>query len=107
MPTYVEQPIVVGNTANFEIHVKLNGVIWNIASGAATLYIRDRDGNLLGSFTGTVTDGIHGIASCTVDTTTFDVNGTWSFWWKIETSGIVKWTKQVEFDVYDNALSAA
>ncbi len=100
---FTDQHIVVGNTVSFQATVRLNNVVWDITGATVLIYIRDPDGNWDSPFTATIDDGPAGHAEYTVPTTTFDDNGTWVIQWKFSKAGIVKWSDQIEFEVYSAA----
>lgn len=94
--SYSVQPIVVGDTIDFVVHWKKDGVVWDVTGGTPTLYVRDPDGNVE-TLSATVSDGPNGEASYVYSS--FDAAGTWVRQWKMVKSGVTLLTRQIEFEV--------
>lgn len=101
---FSDQHIVMGDTVDFSAYVQLNGVTWVITGGTVLIYLRDPDGNWNAPITATIDDGPGGHAHYTVATTVLDDYGTWVIQWKFTVAGVVKWSDQIEFEVFRNAV---
>lgn len=96
---FTDQPLVVGDTADFTIHVKKDGAVWDISGATVTLTLRDPDGNTVGPFSATVSNGPGGIAHYQVADTVLDQSGDWARQWKVEKSGVELKTRIINFTV--------
>lgn len=96
---YIDQPIVVGNTHNFKLTAKKDGVIWDISGATITLSLRKPDGTILSPFSASITNGPLGLANYQVADTVLDTAGDWARQWKVEKSGVELKTKIIPFTV--------
>lgn len=99
MSSFIEQPIVVGNTHNFKLAAKKDGVVWDISGATITLTLRKPDGTLLAAFSATITNGPLGLANYQVANTVLDTAGDWQRQWFISKSGVELKTKIINFTV--------
>jgi len=96
---FTDQPLVVGDTADFTLYAKKDGVVWDISGGTVLLYLRKPDGTVLSAFTATISNGAGGVAHYQVADTVLDTAGDWARQWKIEKSGVELKTKIIYFSV--------
>lgn len=99
MPTYADQPLIVGDTVLFGLLVKLNDLAWDITGATVSLYLRDPSGNWSAALSASVVDGPNGQAQYQGSTSLLDEAGPWLRQWKIDDAGNVKYSDQIEFDV--------
>lgn len=97
--SYIDQPIIVGNTQDFTLYAKKDGVVWDITGATVLLSLRKPDGTILGPFTAIISNGPGGIAHYQVDNTVLDIEGDWSREWKVSKSGVEIRTKIINFTV--------
>ena len=103
MPTYLEQPVVVGGTPDFTLYARKNGVTWNITGGTVLLYLWDPDGNAAAGspFTCTVSSGSGGIAQYQVtDDTIIDAAGEWTKQWHVTVGSLKLPSEKERFEVF-------
>lgn len=98
--TWVDQPLVVGDTVNFGLAVRLNALTWDITGATVNFYHRDPSGNWSAALVATISDGPEGEALYGAPTTLLDEAGGWVRLWKVTKDGVVKLTQRIEFEVY-------
>lgn len=96
---FVDQPIVVGDTIDFTLAARKDGAIWDITGAAVLLYLTKPDGTVLAPLTATISDGPAGAAHYQTLTTTLDTEGDWVRQWRVEKTGVVLWSGEIEFQV--------
>ena len=104
MPTYTDQPVVVGDSADFQLYVALDDAVWDITGATVYLYVMDPLGNVT-QYLATVSDGPAGRAYYADLPGFFDAAGTWRYWWFVNKAGVKKWTVETELEVYRNAIA--
>lgn len=96
---YTRQPIIVGDTVDFTLNAKKDGVIWDITDGTVTLTLKKPDSTILGPYTATVSNGPGGVAHYQVSNSILDESGDWSRQWKVTKSGVELKTRTIRFQV--------
>jgi hypothetical protein len=99
MPTWIDHELVVGDTVNFGLAVRLNSLTWDITGATVQFHHRDPSGNWTGPLSATVSDGPGGEALYAAPTTLLDEAGGWVRLWKVTKDGVVKLTQRIEFEV--------
>jgi hypothetical protein len=95
---YQNQQLVVGDTAQFILYARKNGVTWDITGGTVLLYLWKKDSSSTsGPYTATLTTPTSGEADYTVATTVLDSAGTWFRQWKITVGSIVMRSNPIQF----------
>ena len=95
---FTEQRIVVGDTIDFNVYWRKDGVTWNITGGAITLFLKNPAGTVT-SYSATISSGTEGLAHYLAAGSILDQAGTWVRQWKAVVSGVTLYTEQIEFDV--------
>jgi len=95
------EPIVVGDTATFQLTARKDGAIWDISGATVSLRLRKPDGTVLTPLDASITDGPAGVARYTTDTDLLDSVGDWRRQWTVSKSGVVLSSQSVNFAVLD------
>lgn len=83
MPTFVQEPLVVGNTTDFILTARKDGVTWDLTSAVVTLTLWRPDGTTIGPLSATITNPTGGVAHHQVDETVLDSVGNWYRRWAV------------------------
>ena len=95
--SYDTQPIVVGNTMDFQLAAGQGGIAWDLTEATVSLEFRRPDGTIVGPSSATITDGPGGLAHFQCLDTLLDIDGRWARQWKVTQSGVELASKQIVF----------
>ena len=97
--SYAAQPVVLGDTANFQLNAEKDGVVWDLAGALVQLYFLDPSAVAYGPYTATVNGNILGQANYQVPTGLLNAVGDWRREWVVNQSGLVLKSKEIVFSV--------
>lgn len=83
-----KQPIVLGDTLDFQLVASKDGVVWDISIGIVSIYFQDPTGVLTGPLSATITDGPNGKAHYQCTTSLLSLSGDWVYQWIVTVSGV-------------------
>ena len=104
MPTYSDQPIVVGDTIDFKLHARKDRATWDLTGATVSLYLKNPSGIVSAALSATITDATAGIADYTT-TTELDEDGDWVRQWKVVSGAVTLWSEEIEFSVLPNVVT--
>lgn len=96
---YGFQPIVVGDTIDFELTAQKDGAIWDLTNGVVSLYLVSPNRSY-GPLNANIYDPTNGKVKYQCTTSMINTNGVWKRQWKIaDQFGTILWSDIIQFNV--------